>query len=155
MGCYGIGINRILASAVEAGHDANGIIWPLNLAPYEVLLVPLQLPNEAVEAKTDEIAAALEAAGVDVLIDDRDHRPGFKFKDADLIGIPVRIVIGERGLKEGNVEVKWRTDPTAHMVPAADAASAILGELAAKKDEQKAVAAERRAARLAAKGTTA
>jgi prolyl-tRNA synthetase len=155
MGCYGIGINRILASAVEAGHDANGIIWPLNLAPYEVLLVPLQLPNEAVEAKTNRIAAELEAAGVEVLIDDRDHRPGFKFKDADLIGIPVRVVIGERGLKEGNVEVKWRTDAHAHTVPAEDAAAAILGELTMKKGEQETASAERRAARLAAKGKTA
>jgi prolyl-tRNA synthetase len=155
MGCYGIGINRILASAVEAGHDANGIIWPLNLAPYEVLLVPLQLPNEAVEAKTHQIAAELEAAGVDVLIDDRDHRPGFKFKDADLIGIPVRVVIGERGLKEGSVEVKWRADASAHTVPAEDAASAILGELTMKKGELESLAAERRASRLAAKGKTA
>jgi prolyl-tRNA synthetase len=129
MGCYGIGVNRIVASAVEAGHDDNGIIWPLPIAPYHVLLVPLQLASEAVVAATEEIRAALVARGFDVLIDDRDQRPGFKFKDADLVGIPYRVVIGDRGLKEGNVEVKWRTDREARTIPAAGAGQAIVEEL--------------------------
>ena len=110
MGCYGIGINRILAAAVEAGHDENGIIWPLNLAPYHVIVVPLQTMNPAVMEMTEAIAKHLESAGVEVLIDDREGRPGVKFKDADLIGIPLRVVVGERGLKDGTIEVKWRTD---------------------------------------------
>ena len=129
MGCYGIGVNRIVAAAVEAAHDDNGIVWPLPIAPYHVLLVPLQLANEAVLAATEEIREALVGAGFDVLIDDRDQRPGFKFKDADLVGIPLRIVIGERGLKDGKVEVKWRLDAEAHTVPATGAGEAIVAEL--------------------------
>ncbi len=133
MGCYGIGVNRILAAAVEAGHDDNGILWPLAIAPYEALLIPLQPQSEAVMATTREIAEWLEAAGVDCLIDDREQRPGFKFKDADLIGIPLRVVIGERGLKEGTIEVKWRTDASAHFVTAGTAGSAILSEIEATR----------------------
>jgi prolyl-tRNA synthetase len=129
MGCYGIGVNRIVASAVEAAHDDNGIVWPLPIAPYHVLVVPLQIANEAVLAATSEIVAALKGAGFDVLIDDRDQRPGFKFKDADLIGIPLRVVVGERGLKDGNIEVKWRHEAAAHTVPAEGAGEAIVGEL--------------------------
>jgi prolyl-tRNA synthetase len=129
MGCYGIGLNRILAAAVEAGHDENGIRWPLPIAPYEVLIVPLQVQSEAVRAAADELARQLESHGVDVLVDDRDQRPGVKFKDADLIGIPLRVVVGERGLKEGVVEVKWRTDASPHYVAAPTAAASILAEL--------------------------
>lgn len=152
MGCYGIGVNRILAAAVEAGHDENGIIWPLNLAPYEVLVVPLQPQNEAVMEVADNLAKELEAAGVEVLIDDREGRPGVKFKDADLIGIPLRVVVGERGLKEGTVEVKWRTDPAAHNVSAATAGEAILAEIDATRKALDSKAAERRTARAVAKG---
>ena len=101
MGCYGIGVNRIVAAAVEAAHDDNGIIWPIALAPYHALIIPLQIANPAVMQAAESLASKLEAAGYDVLIDDRDQRPGFKFKDADLIGIPLRVVISERGLKEG------------------------------------------------------
>ena len=117
MGCYGIGMNRIVAAAVEAGHDDNGIIWPLPLAPYQVLVVPLQVQNAAVmEQAAGARDVSSTAAGLDVLVDDRDQRPGVKFKDADLIGIPLRVVIGERGLKEGTIEVKWRTEPEAQQV---------------------------------------
>ncbi len=111
MGCYGIGINRIVAAAVEAGHDQNGIIWPLSIAPYHVEVIPLQVQNAAVLEQSLALEKSLSAAGLDVLIDDRDQRPGFKFKDADLIGIPLRVVVGERGLKEGTVEIKWRARP--------------------------------------------
>ncbi|MDB5351916.1 MAG: prolyl-tRNA synthetase, family [Planctomycetota bacterium] len=151
MGCYGIGVNRILAAAVEASHDENGIIWPLNLAPYDVIVVPLQLQNEAVMQLADGLAKDFEAAGLDVLIDDREGRPGVKFKDADLIGIPLRIVIGERGLKEGTVEVKWRTDSAAHNVAAATAGETILAEVVAAREALATKAAERRAARAAAR----
>jgi prolyl-tRNA synthetase len=115
MGCYGIGVNRIVASAIEvidgnaAGHDEQGIIWPRSIAPYDVLLCSLQNdPESQTVAIAHRIAASLEAKGFEVLVDDRDERPGVKFKDADLIGIPLRITVGERGLAEGNVEVKAR-----------------------------------------------
>ncbi len=125
MGCYGIGVNRIMAAAVEALHDKNGIVWPLPIAPYTALLVPLQVDNVEVMGLCDQFAEELEGRGIDVLIDDRNQRPGVKFKDADLIGIPLRIVLGERGLKEGLVEVKWRTESDAFTVPVAEAVSAV------------------------------
>ncbi len=135
MGCYGIGVNRIVAGAVEASHDDNGIIWPLNLAPYEVLIVPISIdPQGPVMAKVAEITNQLESSGADVLIDDRDQRPGPKFKDADLIGIPLRVVVGDRGLKEGKVEIKWRHESDPRSVPAETAGAAILEELQAAKE---------------------
>ena len=142
MGCYGIGINRIVAAAVEAGHDANGIIWPLPLAPYQVVARAAPGPERGGDgAGRERSSRQLEAAGLDVLIDDRDQRPGVKFKDADLIGIPLRVVIGERGLKEGTIEVKWRHEPAAQHVAAATAAEAILAELAAAQGQARATAA--------------
>jgi prolyl-tRNA synthetase len=150
MGCYGIGVNRILAAAVEAGHDENGIIWPIALSPYQVLLVPLQITNEAVMAAAQALEKQLEAAGVDVLMDDRDQRPGFKFKDGDLIGIPLRVVVGERGLKEGTIELKLRTEPAAQQVPAASAAEAILGILEQERRKLAATCDARRVQRAAA-----
>ncbi|MGA2622150.1 MAG: proline--tRNA ligase, partial [Thermoguttaceae bacterium] len=108
MGCYGIGVNRILAALVETCHDAAGIVWPLSLAPYEVLLVPVKITDPATREAAAALYAELSAAGIDVLEDDRDVRAGVKFKDADLVGIPLRVVIGERGLREGKLEIKWR-----------------------------------------------
>ena len=108
MGCYGIGINRIIAGLIETCHDANGIIWPMTLAPYEVLLSPVKVTDPATKEATERLYNELTAAGIEVLLDDRDVRAGVKFKDADLIGIPLRVVIGERGLKEGKLEMKWR-----------------------------------------------
>ena len=130
MGCYGIGVSRIVAAAVEAGRDDNGIVWPLALAPYTVAIAPLQVNSQAVMAAAEEIEKALTEAGVDVLFDDRDQRPGFKFKDIDLIGIPLRVVIGERGLKDGSIETKWRSESAAKNIPLEGAAEAILAELA-------------------------
>ncbi len=153
MGCYGIGINRILAGAVESSHDANGIIWPLSLAPYQVLIVPLQVQNAAVLEHALALEQALTAAGLEVLTDDRDQRPGFKFKDADLIGIPLRVVIGERGLKDGTVELKWRTEATARQIPAASAAESILAEIADARKRHDAQCQERRQARAAVNAT--
>lgn len=117
MGCYGIGINRIIAGMVETSNDAAGIIWPVPIAPYEVLLVPMKVTDEATMEVANRFHDELTAAGVDVLMDDRDSRPGFKFKDADLIGIPLRVVIGERGLKQGQIEIKWRWDSAPEMLP--------------------------------------
>jgi prolyl-tRNA synthetase len=125
MGCYGIGVNRILAALIETSHDDAGIVWPVSLAPYEVLLAPLLVADEATRAATDRLYAELAAAGIEVLVDDRDVRAGVKFKDADLVGIPLRVVLGERGLKEGKIEVKWRWDQKAEMIDLDGAAETI------------------------------
>jgi prolyl-tRNA synthetase len=151
MGCYGIGANRILAAAVETSSDKDGIIWPLEIAPYEVVITPLQVNNPTVMEHVDAIERALVAAGHDVLVDDRDTRPGVKFKDADLIGIPLRLVVGERGLKEGQLEVKWRHVSAATNIPLAGAADAVNGLLAQAREVHERRVAERRAARAAAK----
>ncbi len=136
MGCYGIGVNRIIASLAETSHDENGLIWPLAVAPYEILLLPLNVTDAETVKIADQYLKELEAAGVDVLYDDRDVRPGVKFKDADLIGIPLRIVIGGKGLQQGQVEIKWRTAAEPEKVPVKDGAKAALRMLSAKKDEQ-------------------
>jgi prolyl-tRNA synthetase len=121
MGCYGIGISRTLQAVIEQSHDADGIVWPWAVAPFQVLVCVLdpQLP-EAMDL-ANKLAAAAEAAGADVLIDDRAERPGVKFKDADLIGLPLRVTIGGKGLKEGIVELKPRTKKDAEKIPLAEA----------------------------------
>jgi prolyl-tRNA synthetase len=124
MGCYGIGVGRILISAVEALHDDKGIIWPTAIAPYSVVVTPIKYDGE-VRAAADKIFAELNAAGIDTLLDDRDQRPGVKFNDADLIGFPVRINVGDRGLKEGKVEMKKRTAAEAMMVPVEGVVAAV------------------------------
>lgn len=116
MGCYGIGIGRILIAAVENGHDERGIVWPAAIAPFSVVITPIKYDGE-VKTAADRLYEQLNAAGIDTLLDDRDARPGFKFADADLIGIPLRINIGDRGLKEGKVELKQRTATEAQLVP--------------------------------------
>lgn len=115
MGCYGIGVNRILAAAIELedgdrkGHDDQGILWPKAIAPYDILITTIQYtPDNQVGQATTELAALLEEAGLDVLIDNRDERPGVKFKDADLIGIPLRVTIGDKGLSNNQIEIKAR-----------------------------------------------
>ncbi len=125
MGCYGIGVNRILASLIETRHDENGIIWPMSIAPYEVIVSPLNVAQADVAAAAESLYIELQAAGVDVLYDDRDLRPGAKFKDADLIGIPLRVVVGGRSLKEGQLELKWRHAPQPELIAVADAAKQI------------------------------
>jgi len=130
MGCYGIGVSRTMAACVEMSHDENGIIWPMALAPYHVLVV-LMKPEDA---RQREVAAGicrdLNAAGVDVMLDDRDERAGVKFKDADLIGIPVRLTIGDKALEQGGVEYKLRRDTgKAEVVPMADVVSKCLGAI--------------------------
>ncbi len=121
MGCYGIGAGRILAAAIEIGHDADGIIWPPAIAPYLVHIVPIKHEGATAAACAD-LAAGLEGAGLDVLIDDRNERPGVKFKDADLIGCPVRLTIGDKTLAEGAAEFKLRSGgrAPAELVPLAD-----------------------------------
>jgi len=135
MGCYGIGINRILASAIEIGHDENGCILPAGIAPFEVEIVPLNCDKPAVMDEARRIYDELRAAGIDVLIDDRDARPGVKFKDADLLGIPLRVVVGEKSLKDGNVEIKRRTEPKPTLVSAASAVQKTQDILAQMRNE--------------------
>ena len=131
MGCYGIGVTRLIAAIMEQHHDEQGIRWPVHVAPYEVIITPIGKDEEPI-AKATEIYEALRAQGVEVLLDDRSERPGVKFKDADLLGIPVRITIGSRGLKQGTVELKKRTESESLDVPlegVVDAARAALAEL--------------------------
>lgn len=135
MGCYGIGVNRIIAALVETKHDANGILWPMALAPYEVILSPLNVNQDDVVQATNQLYDELLAAGVEVLLDDRDQRPGVKFKDADLIGIPLRVVVGGRGLKDGQLEVKWRREAEPRMIPLAAAAGTIAGWVRAERSD--------------------
>ncbi len=127
MGCYGIGVNRILAAAIEreGGHDENGIIWPASIAPYQVIITPLKYEGQGKEVAL-KLAGELAAQGVEVLIDDRDERPGVKFKDADLIGIPVRIVLGDKGLAAGQAEVKLRTVAKADLVALDQVAGSVV-----------------------------
>ena len=125
MGCYGIGIGRTVAAAIEQNHDKDGIVFPAPVAPFEVTILPLQMHNEDVVAAASKIYEDLLAKGIDVLLDDRDERAGVKFKDADLLGIPVRITVGSRGLKNGEVEVKLRPEPESFTVPLNSAADAI------------------------------
>ncbi len=124
MGCYGIGVTRVVAAAIEQNHDARGIVWPDALAPFAVAIAPVGYDrNEAVRALADRLHDDLEAAGVEVLLDDRGERPGVMFADLELIGIPHRITIGDRGLKEGKVEFQSRRDTAATAVPVADIAA--------------------------------
>jgi prolyl-tRNA synthetase len=122
MGCYGIGVTRVVAAAIEQNHDERGIVWPEPIAPFDVSLIPINLQKSArVRETAERLYAELEAAGLDVLLDDRDARPGVKFADDELIGVPHRIVIGDKGLDRGVLEYKRRRDGHAAEVPLAEA----------------------------------
>jgi len=123
MGTYGIGITRTVAAVIEQLHDANGIVWPYSIAPYHVHLVPVNVNHEETRRVGEAIYEALNGWGVETLIDDRDERPGAKFKDADLIGMPLRVTIGEKGLKDGVVELRDRKSGQVDRVPSGEAAS--------------------------------
>ncbi len=131
MGCYGIGVTRVLGAAIEQNFDDKGIIWPASIAPFEVVLCPMGMDrSEAVKDETEKLYAALVAAGIDVILDDRGLRPGGMFADWELIGVPHRIVIGDRGLKEGNLEYLGRRDAEPSAVPLAGMVDFIKGKLA-------------------------
>ena len=115
MGCYGIGIGRTAAASIEQNHDDNGIIWPIPIAPYSVAVVPVNVSDENQKNAADKLYSELLEAGIDVLLDDRDERAGVKFKDIDLIGIPVKIVIGKT-LVDGKVEIGLRKDSKKELV---------------------------------------
>ena len=132
MGCYGLGIGRTVAAAIEQNHDDQGIIWPVPLAPFEVLVVPLNDRDAEVLQAAEGLYDELGRRGVDVLLDDRRERPGVKFKDADLIGFPIRVVIGAKSLAEGNVELSLRRVREKMMVPLAEAADRVAELLEAE-----------------------
>ncbi len=129
MGCYGIGVTRIVAAAIEQNHDKDGIVWPVPIAPYEVELVALQADDPKLMEACDGIYDQLTRAGVEVLYDDRDERPGVKFKDADLVGIPYRIAVGKKGLVEGLAEVKLRRGPEVRKIKIVDVAALVADEV--------------------------
>jgi prolyl-tRNA synthetase len=132
MGCYGIGVTRIVAAAIEQNHDDRGIIWPEPIAPFQVVLVPMGMQKSArVREVADRLYAELNAAGIEVLYDDRDARPGVKFADAELLGIPHRLVVGERGLEAGKLEYRGRRDTQAQEFPLDDALTFIRSRMAA------------------------
>jgi len=130
MGCYGIGVSRTIAASIEQSHDESGILWPVPIAPYHVLITLMDPKNQEHTTLAEKLASELVEAGADVLIDDRNERPGVKFKDADLIGIPVRLTIGEKALAEGNVEFKLRREEgKGRLVEIGDAVSETLAKL--------------------------
>jgi prolyl-tRNA synthetase len=131
MGCYGIGVTRIVAAAIEQNHDDRGIIWPEPIAPFQVVLVPMGMQkSERVREVADRLYAELTAAGIEVLYDDRDARPGVKFADAELLGIPHRLVVGERGLDAGKLEYRGRRDTQSQEFPLDDALTFIRSRMA-------------------------
>jgi len=127
MGCYGIGLDRLLAAAIEQNHDAQGIIWPMSIAPYHIYLCPLYLENQKVAATAKNLYAELEAQGLEVLFDDRSESPGVKFNDADLLGIPLRVTISPRTLEKNSVEIKKRSEKEAELLPLEGIATRLKG----------------------------
>ncbi|RJX19387.1 MAG: proline--tRNA ligase [Desulfobulbus sp.] len=132
MGCYGIGVSRVVAAAIEQNHDENGIIFPLPLAPFQVIILNLGVNSEAVTVAAEQLAEELRGEGLEVLLDDRDERPGSKFKDADLIGIPYRVMVGKTFEKEGKVELRRRRDGHTETLAAGEAAGAIAAMVKAE-----------------------
>jgi prolyl-tRNA synthetase len=117
----------MMAAAIEQNHDANGIIWPISIAPFHVLILPINYKDEKLRAAADQLYRDLQQCGVAVLLDDRDERPGVKFKDADLIGIPLRVTIGAKGLEKGSIELRTRRDGKTDEIPLADTVQKIRG----------------------------
>lgn len=131
MGCYGIGVTRVVAAAIEQNHDEKGVIWPDSLAPFQVCIVPMQMhKSPRVKEVVEQLYQELTAKGIEVLFDDRNERPGVMFNDMELIGIPHRIVVGERGLDEGMIEYKHRRDESSQNIPQADFMTFLMGKLA-------------------------
>ena len=125
MGCYGIGISRLLAAAIEQNHDANGILWPMAIAPFHALLLPINYQEKKLREVADGLYDDLSKRGLELLLDDRDERPGVKFKDADLVGIPLRVTVGAKGLEKGCVELRWRREGKTVEIPVGEAAAQI------------------------------
>ncbi len=137
MGCYGIGLGRLMAAGVEHTHDNKGIIWPLSIAPYQVYLCPLSLDKADVLSVSENIYNSLQETGIEVLYDDRDISAGIKFNDADLLGIPLRLTVSPRTLKNQNIELKWRADKESQFLPLKDAINDIKKQLLEKLASQR------------------
>ena len=130
MGCYGIGITRVAAAAIEQNHDENGIIWPLPIAPFEVAILPINMKrSDKLKTAAEQLYNDLKQAGIDVLFDDRDNRPGVMFSEMELIGIPMRVVMSDKGLEKGVVEFKGRTDDNSTDVAVSDIKQFLLEKL--------------------------
>jgi len=129
MGCYGIGISRIVAAAVEVSHDEKGIIWHPNIAPYHVHLLLLDVKDDTLRQTAEQLSQDLQAAGIEVLYDDRDIRPGVKFAEADLIGIPYHVILGKRTQESGQVEIRQRKDKSQQLVEVGGCVEALRGLL--------------------------
>ena len=131
MGCYGIGISRVVAAAIEQNHDGKGIIWPANLAPFQVALCPMNMhKSERLKVAAEQLYQELQAAGIEVLFDDRKVRAGFMFSDMELIGIPHCIILGDRGLDAGTIEYKVRTSQENEEIPLAEIITFLKAKLA-------------------------
>jgi prolyl-tRNA synthetase len=131
MGCYGIGVTRLLGAAIEQNHDERGIVWPVSMAPFEAVICPIGYDRSAeVRVAADRLHAELLALGVDAILDDRGERPGAMFADWELVGVPQRLVVSDRGLKDGEVELQGRTEAAASRVPLADAVRQLRERLA-------------------------
>lgn len=126
MGCYGIGVTRIAAAVIEQSHDENGIIWPISIAPFEVYLLATNMKNDKVKEIAEKLYSELSDRGVEVLLRRRDERAGFKFKDADLVGIPIRVTVGEKRAKNDTVEVKLRSCGDVEVVKVDEAVNRVL-----------------------------
>jgi len=137
MGCYGIGVGRTVAAAIEQNHDEDGIIFPIPISPFEATILPLQMHETAVIETAEMVYAELLDHDIDVLLDDRDERAGVKFKDADLLGIPVRVIVGIKGVKKGQIEIKLRSESESINVPAKDASAIIREKVKALYDSLK------------------
>ncbi len=127
MGCYGIGVGRTVAASIEQNHDDNGIIWPMPIAPFQAIILSLNIKNADVVKISENIYQTLRGSGIEVLLDERDERPGIKFKDADLIGMPIHIIIGEKNLKDNKVEIKVRKDGRRIIIPLTDIKDTVAG----------------------------
>jgi prolyl-tRNA synthetase len=137
MGCYGIGIGRTAAAAIEQNHDGEGIIWPIPIAPFEIMILPLQMHEPLVVKTAEGLYGELLKEGMEVLLDDRDERAGVKFKDADLLGIPVRVTIGLRGVEKGELEIRLRSEKDIHKIAVPEALSFIQEKVKALYDSIK------------------
>jgi len=135
MGCYGIGVGRTAAAAIEQHHDADGIVWPISIAPFEVTVLPVNMKNAALAAAAERVAGELDARGIEVLFDDREERPGIKFKDADLSGIPLRVTFGEKNVEAGYAEVRDRGTGATERVALSELADKVIAEVDKKRME--------------------
>ena len=135
MGCYGIGVGRTAAAAIEQNHDDDGIVWPISIAPFEIAVIPVNVKQADVMATAESVAAVLDAHGVEVFLDDREERPGIKFKDADLTGIPVRITLGEKNVAAGFGEIRDRKTGETVRIPLAALANEAIALVERKKAE--------------------